>query len=231
MLTQQIAEQKLYESLADLQQKKGNLILQDVETETINVACLLILENHRQQISSHHDINQLQNYVNANMRFHDIALWFTNYTARLFPQDYTQNHVTTASFMIVQNISWAGMWDFLREYFFRTHGRAIDNMESDMCIFDSVRHERYENNLMVNNSIADRKVIVNFTDEKRRAMISIEPTLSAKSARLSRRNGNQLEYAGEDPDYAFQITVNRFDQIEKFILKMPNRRLEIIYYV
>jgi hypothetical protein len=84
---------------------------------------------------------------------------------------------------------------------------------------------------MVNNSIADRKVIVNFTDEKRRATISIEPTLSAKSARLSRRNGNQLEYVGEDPDYAFQIIVNRFDQIERFILKMPNRRLEIIYYV
>ncbi|QEM09085.1 hypothetical protein [Mucilaginibacter rubeus] len=231
MLTQQIAERALYESLADLQQKKGNLILQDVETETINVGCLLLLEHYRQQISSHHNINQLQNYVDANMRFYDSALWFTNYAARLFPQDYTQNHVTIAAFMIVQNISWAGMWDFLREYFFKTHGRAIDDVESDICVFDSVRHERYENNIMINNSVADRKVIVNFTDEKKRAMISIEPTLSAKGARLSRRNGNQLEYIGEDSDYAFQITLNRFDQIERFILKMPNRQLEIIYYV
>lgn len=231
MLTQQIAENALHESLADLQQKKGNLVLQDVETETINVACMLLLENHRQQISSHHDINQLQDHINSNMRFYDIALWFTNYAARLFPQDYTQDHVTTAAFMIVQNVSWAGMWDFLREYFFKTHGRAIDEVESDICVFDSVRHERYENDVMVNNSIADRKVIVNFTDDKRRAMISIEPTLSAKSARLYRRNGYQLEYVGEDPDYAFQITINRFDQIEGFTLRMPNRRLEIIYHV
>jgi hypothetical protein len=230
MLTRQIAETTLQKSLEDLQRKKGSLQLQDVEAETINNGCLLLLTHYRDQVSSTHDINAIGNYIDSNMRFSDMAGWFTSYTSKLFPKAYTSQHATSATFMIVQNITWAGMWDFLREYFFKTHGLAIDNVASDLCVFDSRRHERFENGIMVNNSVADRKVIVNFTNEKKEAMISIEPTLSAKGARLSLRQGNLLSYTGNDPDYGFVITLNRFEQIELFVLKIPTRRLEITYY-
>ena len=131
---------------------------------------------------------------------------------------------------IIQNISWAGMWDFLRGYFSKTHGQSIDSVEEDAIVFYSRKHERYERGVLVSQSEVQRVVHVNWMKEKSELVVSIEPSLSAKKGFIKENKGNVLIYRGADPDYEFELTLDVYDGVEGFKLRMPNRGLELIYF-
>ena len=131
---------------------------------------------------------------------------------------------------IQQNVLWDGMWEFLRDYFQKNHGIQIDDVETEPAIFYSNKHKRYENNSLVSESEVERTINLNFIDNKEVLVIGIAPSLSPKKSYKVERNGNSVKYKGDDPDYLFTVTYDDFDEVEQFVLEMPNRGLKIVYF-
>ena len=101
----------------NIQNREGRLTLQDVEAEVINQACRYIIENFSNQIEAVHDINRIGTVIVGNTKFQPIALMFVDGATEIFPNDYGSEERKAAFSGIYSNISWAGMWDFLRDYF------------------------------------------------------------------------------------------------------------------
>ncbi|WP_430932188.1 hypothetical protein [Saccharicrinis sp. 156] len=225
----QKASNVLSESFSNLQKRQGNFTTEEIEAEVINQACKYIIENHREDLKSVHDINQINSVIMKNMTFQPYALSFINAASKLFPHQYGEAERKAAFNSIYSNISWAEMWDYLRDYFLKKHGTAIDNVTSEPCIFYSQRHERFEQGFKVSESDVERNVNVNFFNDRSEVIISIEPTLSAKKAHLVSSQNGVLNYTGADPDYLFELHLDTYDEIEHFILELPNRHLKIHY--
>jgi len=117
----------------------------------------------------------------------------------------------------------------LRDYFQKKHGIAIDSIKAEPLIFYSTRHTRFENNEIVSEDDVERNININFFNKKEKIIVSIEPTLSAKTAFVSGKNDKIWTYVGEDPDYKFIIHLDKFEEVDKFVLELPNRNLKIIY--
>src|SRR5688572_552059 len=111
MITKESAQKTLNDSIASLKAKKGSVSLQDVETETINNACLSIITSYKSAITSVHDVNKIGLHIAGNVQFLTHAKFFTDHAKTLYPGAYTQAHADAANRMIIQNITWAGMWD------------------------------------------------------------------------------------------------------------------------
>jgi hypothetical protein len=236
MITQTEALNRLTEAFSRLSQRNdGNLSLDEVEAEVINQACKYIIENYKDQLHSVHDIYMINSVINRNDRFLPIAEAFTQAAHMIFPDNYGQEETIAAINGIRQNIAWSGMWAFLVDYFQKKHGINIDDTIKAPVTFYSTRHIRYENGVEIYDSAkvetrpVKRNINFNFLNNKNKVIVSIEPTLSPKSANLIERAGNKYKYRGDDQDYAFEIHMNRFDMVEKFIFEMPNRNLRIIY--
>lgn len=227
----QLARQILTKSISNLQNRIGQLELSDIETEVINNACLHILRNHNDQVKKVHDVSQIGSVIGDNFRLHEsIATFFIYAGIELFPNSYGSEEANHAKPSIIQNISWSGMWDFLRDYFQKNHGIQIDSVETSPSIFYSTKHKRYENGYLVSESEVDRIVNINFIKEKKEIIVSIEPALSPKNGYLISKTTNQLTFKGFDPDYLFTDNFDSFEEIEVFTLDMPNRNLKIVYY-
>ena len=236
MITQTEALRILTDAFTRLANKNnGNLTLDEVEAEVINQACKYIIENHKDQLTTVSDIYQINSVLDRNERFMPIVSVFTSAARTIFPDNYGQAETFAAINGIRQNIAWSGMWAFLVDYFQKKHGINIDDTMKAPITFYSTRHIRYENEIMVYDSAQQetkpvkRSVNFNFLNNKERLIVSIEPTLSPKSATLIKNYNNIYVYRGDDPDYEFEVHVNRFDMVEKFIFKMPNRNLKIVY--
>lgn len=224
------AKNILGKGLQNIQNREGQLTLQDVEGEAINQACRYIIQNYSDQIESVHDINQIGSVIMNNAQFQPIALKFIDAATELFPNDYGDDERKAAFSGIYSNISWAGMWDFLRDYFQKKHGEAIDDVESEPMIFYSKKHKRYENGSQVSESEVERNVNLNFFNNQSEVIVSIEPTLSAKKGFLISNTNNTLIYNGADPDYRFIIRHDKYDEVEEFVLELPNRALKLCYF-
>jgi hypothetical protein len=210
-MTQDEVLQKLSASLINLQQRKGQLTLEQVEREVINLSCLEVLQNN--------DI----------LRIDEITCLFINAAKHLVPQ-YGDAETVAAIRSVHLNVRWDGMWEFLKNYFQANHGIRIDDNASETKIFYSTRHERYEMNVQIANTPADRTIDFHFSQEKKVIIVNIHPTLSAKKGYLSGREGLKYIYSGSDADYRFTVLFDEIDEIIKFILEMPNRNLRIEYF-
>lgn len=223
------AKNILEKGLKNIQNREGQLTLQDVEAEVINQACRYLIQNYSEQIESVHDINQIGSVFMNNTQFQPIALMFVDAASEIFPNDFGNDERKAAFGGIYSNISWAGMWDFLRDYFQKRHGEAIDNVKSDPMIFYSKKHKRYENGVQVSETEVERNVNLNFFNGQSEVIVSIEPTLSAKKGFLISNNNNTLIYNGADPDYRFTIKFDKYDEVEEFVLELPNRAIKLYY--
>jgi hypothetical protein len=210
-MNKETAKQLLANSITNLQNRRGQITIADVEAEVINNACLNILKN-----------KDTQNAI-------IYAQIFTESAQELIPQ-YSEKESMSALMGIQQNVLWDGMWDFLRDYFQKNHGIQIDEVETEPAIFYSNKHKRYENNSLVSESEVERTINLNFIDNKEVLIIGIAPSLSPKKSYKLERNVNSVKYKGDDPDYLFTVTYDDFDEVEQFTLEMPNRGLKIVYF-
>jgi len=207
----QKAKQILSQSITNLQSRRGQITMADIEAEVINNACLAILKNK--------DIANSMIYANH----------FTEAASELISQ-YSEREAVSAMMGIPQNIQWEGMWDFLRDYFQKNHGIQIDNIETTQSIFYSTKHKRYENGVLTLESEVERTINISFINDKKEILVSIEPSLSPKRGYVINKSQNQIQFKGFDPDYLFTLTFDTFDEVETFVLEMPNRSLKIIYF-
>jgi hypothetical protein len=208
-MTKDVAKKILALSVANLQNRRGEIYAEDLEREVINNACLYILQNN---------INDI----------FQITSCFTEAALELFPTFYGPRELVAANMGIRQNIQWDGMWNFLSDYFEANHGVSIDNTESETILFYSTKHNRYENYQLVSSSEVERTI--NLKLKENELLVTIAPTLSAKEATLVSENNGVKSYLGNDPDYRFSITFDDFDEVVEFCLEMPNRNLRIEYY-
>ena len=207
----QKAKEVIAHSISNLQTRRGQITIADVEVEVINNACLFILKNK--------DIANAMIYAD----------FFTKAASELIPQ-YSERETISAIMGIPQNVQWEGMWDFLRDYFQKNHGIQIDNVETTPSIFYSTRHERYENSILTSESEIERTINLSFINGKKEIVVSIEPSLSPKKGYRISNNQNQMQFKGFDPDYFFTVNFDTFDEVETFVLEMPNRNLKIVYF-
>ena len=82
----------------------------------------------------------------------------------------------------------------------------------------------------MSESEVERNVNLNFFNNQSEVIVSIEPTLSAKKGFLISNNNNTLIYNGADPDYRFIIKLDKYDEVEEFVLELPNRALKLCYF-
>jgi len=222
-------KEMLRNSLENLTSRQGGLTLQDFETEIIYQASKFLIKNFKDDLKTVHDINLINAVLSENKKFQPIVKIFVESGAEMLPEQYTDEHKKAAYHAIYTNISWGGMWDHLRDYFQKKHGIAIDSIKAEPLIFYSTRHTRFENNEIVSEDDVERNININFFNKKEKIIVSIEPTLSAKTAFVSGKNDKIWTYVGEDPDYKFIIHLDKFEEVDKFVLELPNRNLKIIY--
>lgn len=225
-----LAKSILADSLTNLEQRRGGLTVADLEAEVINNACLYFLKQQKDSTAGATSIEDMfMGALNSTQNLIPIAKAFTDAACELFPDNYTAKEAIIAMNGIQQNVAWEGMWDFLRDYFESNHGRKIDNVESNTTIFYSNRHQRFENGIMVSESEVERTININFIEENE-VVVGIAPSLSPKKAYLDSENGNTKQFKGYDPDYLFTIAFDEFEEVDKFVLEMPNRNLRIEYF-
>lgn len=230
-MTKDNAKQILGQSISNLYQRRGSITSNDLEAEVINNACLYILRNQKDKMQEGKTIEAIfLGVLNATQDSLPIAKAFTDGAMELFPEYYTDKEAISATMGIQQNVAWDGMWDFLRDYFQKNHGIQIDQEETEPTIFYSTKHKRYENNSFVSESEVERTINLNFVDNKEELIIGIAPSLSPKKSYKLESSGNSVKYKGYDPDYLFTVTYDEFDEIEQFVLEIPNRRLKIVYF-
>ncbi|RZK13228.1 MAG: hypothetical protein EOO46_00025 [Flavobacterium sp.] len=199
-------------SLFNLQKRKGRLTIEQVEAEVINLSCLEILTNKKVWEAT------------------EITEAFSNAAMQLIPQ-YGHKEAMHAMMSVPMNVQWDGMWEFLRNYFLSNHGLDIDGAnDAENKIFYSTRHTRFEHNLLVNDSLADRTIDIFFSDNRKVILVNILPTLHSKKGYLSSKQDSSYVYKGSDTDYRFTVMMDEIEEIQKFILEMPNRDLRIEYF-
>lgn len=226
-------------SIKNYEQIQGVRINKDtIQAEIINLTCKFILEKHKDKIRQVDDVYSVNQVIQYNiMSVGDIIYDFVESCQELYPNlTHERNPYVNLSWedsmvqLIAQNICWRGMWGFLREYYLNTHRLNIDNVKIDVLLFSSAKHKRYQNNIFVSESGERRIIKATFTNNRKQVSISIEPSLSPKTAFFySKINENTDQYIGDDRDYQFIIKYDDFGDITQFELVMPNRSLKIIY--
>lgn len=224
------AKRILSSSISNLHSRRGQLTNADLETEVINNACLVFLKNQKNATKDANSIEDMfKGILDSTLDIMPTAKAFTDAACELFPDYYSEKEAVSALMGIQQNVAWEGMWDFLRDYFEANHGRKIDNIETNATIFYSNKHQRFENGIMASESEVERTININFIEENE-VVVGIAPSLSPKKAYLTSKNGNTKQFKGYDPDYLFTIAFDEFEEVDKFILEMPNRNLRIEYF-
>lgn len=233
------AEELIGGSIRNLEKFKGSITENDLQVETINVACRYILEKYGSKLKQVHDVEKINLVIeyNALMVIGDVEE-IVSATQRLFPLKTKSRHPHTGDpwhdamiKLILPNICWAGMWGFLRGYFMQHHRISIDNQTFDSVTFLSKSHDRFERGIKVSSSKVDRLIKLDFIENKHQVEVSISPSLSPKTARLVKKEENgYLLYRGDDPDYQFEIYFDDLEDVERFVLKLLPRSLKIEYH-
>lgn len=220
-MTDEKALVTLNSSLQNLQDRSGQITTDDLEAEVINLACLEVLRLER---AGNLSAGQKQRIADA----------FARAGQRITPH-YSESFAANARLAVQQNTTWPGMWDFLKGYFKTKHGRDIDGASSQVVTFVSTRHERYEGGRFVTESKVDRRIEIQFTDDRERVLVAIEPTLTPKQAYLVSADGGEFCFRGADPDYRFTAYTGGGElfngaKIQRFKLDLIPRQLQIRYF-
>jgi hypothetical protein len=178
------------------------------EALVINTGCYMILTNFKGQIQQEHDLNYLHLSIHFNkISYQRYTKEMTKIALDLYPNLYDLESAGHAEIGIIQNISWASMYDFITVYFKDVLNKSIIPDEQKRISFESKFHERFEDGIKISEADIQRGIRIAFiTDEK--IVIEILPTLSPKTAKLTKITGNSRIYTGEDPDFVFEIFLN-----------------------
>lgn len=227
-------------TIKSYEKRQGVSINKDtIQTEIINLTCKYILQHHRERIRQVDNAYAVGQVIQYNiMSVGDIIFDFVETCQELYPYITNERNpyanLTWEESMvqlIAQNICWSGMWGFLREYYLNSHGINIDNINVEVLTYNSGRHERYENKNFISESTHNRIIKLSFINSRKEVSISIEPSLSPKTAYLKDIVSNKVfEYEGDDRDYRFVVQYDDFGDICRFELFMPARNLRIVYY-
>ncbi|QZE15757.1 hypothetical protein K4L44_07965 [Halosquirtibacter laminarini] len=212
-----------------LENSQGPLQLEDIEPEVINQACRYILNNY--PVKSTHNIQNIGSVRPQNVHLLPITQTFVQAAHILYPEKYDLKEMMNyAPISIINNISWAGMGEFLEDYFAKKHFEKKCKSNSQSEIFYSTKHQRWEDGLLITESQVNRNVNLRFSENREELLVSVEPTLSAKRAFLVSSQDKTFCYQGEDPDFYFRMELNHFDEIQLFELFRVDRNLKIIYF-
>lgn len=189
-------------------------ILSDEEATTIviNLAYREVLDNRKKGIDGTEELVFLNYYGGLTEILPNMERFVTMYPG------------------YVATLQWDGIQDFLREYFLSKFDEKIDDEDYDQMSFFSSRHKRYENDILVSDDYANRKVSFIFTSNQDSCLIGINPTLSEKKTYRTEINGNQHVYVGSDPDFKFIIHYDIYDNIEHFTFIRTDRNLRFEYF-
>lgn len=224
------AKQILTQSISNLHSRKGEIDNTDIEAEVINNACLVFLRKQKEIVDGTGNVHdQILAVAKSHLLLMPIAKSFTESALELFPDSYNTKHAVSATMGINTNVAWEGMWDYLRDYFEANHGIQIDEIQHTTSIFNSNLHKRYEAGRFISESEEKRRIQINFSDDND-ILVQIAPSLSPKKAFLLSEDDNLKIYKGFDPDYLFEVEFDEFEEIQKFVLKLPNRNLQIDYF-
>lgn len=202
----------------------------ELEAEVINCTCLFILRHKYHTLRQVHDIGLINTVFFDNLReFKEIAVKFTTAATELFPSNYNKELAESAYILIIQNISWAGMWDFLRSYYIEKHGINIDEKKVHSKIFISKKHDRLENNIKVSDASVERIIKVDFIENSNKMLIEIQPSISPKTTNLVSVTDNSKKYKGDDPDFEFTLYFNTSGEIFKVEFERKDKNVKWIY--
>jgi hypothetical protein len=229
MISKEEAKNILKESIRSLFLRKQQVTSTDLEAEVINLACLHIIKKRKQKLLSVKDDTEFLNVMLDSMKDSiPISKHFVDSALELYPNNYNSSHAINALQGIQNNITWDGMWDFLRTYFKEKHDYDIDNEVIKNYLFKSTNHSRYENEKLISSGPAEREIKIVFIGDLK-IMVSIDPTLSPKTAWfIGDKNSFSHLYKGEDEDYQFILKYNSND-LNSFTLILKSRQLKIVY--
>ena len=101
--------QELGKYILNLEKRKGNLVISDIEAEVINYTCLQLLKEGKTD----------------SFEFMEYAEKYSKYAEEMF-DSYDSSHSAAAQMGVIQNMEWAGMKNFVKEYYKNNHGLTVN---------------------------------------------------------------------------------------------------------
>ncbi len=225
MISSNEARDLLLESMNELIARTKQFTVGDLTAEINVVAVKYILDNYSPQTS-----NNPTTYFQVNKsHYGEIAKVFASAMSDQYPTVLTPAIINDLVDNICRGIGYADTPLAIAEYLKDRHGKT-SGLGGENYDFISSRHERYQYDSFVEASDVQRLVHINTSPNWKNIVITITPTLSAKTAHLTRRQGNTLFYTGSDPDYEFVIKLDDLDEITFFSLIRKDRDLRLDYY-
>lgn len=101
-------------------QAKGNDIVSDI----VNVGCHYLLSQYNDIVQTNNK-DEAYNIVPQNYKYMAEAKVIAGAMKQWLPDLLTQQNIEGIASMVILNIGWTGMWNFLCDYFKQKHGKDI----------------------------------------------------------------------------------------------------------
>ena len=225
MISSNEAKDLLIESMNELIARTNDFTVGDLTAEINIVAVKYILENYTPQTS----YNPMTFLQENKAQYGSIAKVFASAMSDQYPTVLKPAVINDLVDNICKGIGYADTTLAIAEYMKDRHGKSYC-LSGENYDFMSSRHERYQYGMFVEASDVQRLVHINASLDWKNILVTITPTLSAKTAHLSKREGNKLYYTGSDPDYEFVVELDDLDEIVFFSLTRKGRDLRLDYY-
>ena len=226
MVSTKKAYNLLVESLSDLEERNGQLSPDDYAADIINVTCQYLIDNN---YCYRNGVNAMdyfyENYINLR---NDVESIISSISG-VYPNIVTDQTVESMAQNVCLNIGWVGMPTFLKDYFYKKHGKT-GNVASEFYEFSSSSHIRYENGRAVSKSNVDRQISLTFSNDRQHLLVTITPSLSPKEANLKSQLDSRLIYKGIDPEYKFEVVFDEFDDVCGFSVELIDRKIKLEYF-
>ena len=133
MVSTKKAYNLLVESLSDLEERNGQLSPDDYAADIINVTCQYLIDNN---YCYRNGVNAMdyfyENYINLR---NDVESIISSISG-VYPNIVTDQTVESMAQNVCLNIGWVGMPTFLKDYFYKKHGKT-GNVASEFYEFSS----------------------------------------------------------------------------------------------
>ena len=125
MITRAEAQQITVSSYNDLCNRHGGTVRgNDTISDIVNVGCHYLL-SHYKDIVQTADKDEVYDLVPLNYKYMAEAKIIAGAMKQWLPDLLPQQHIDGIASMIILNIGWSGMWNFLCDYFKQEHDRVI----------------------------------------------------------------------------------------------------------
>lgn len=125
MITLAEAQQITVESYNDLCYRNGGQVRgNDTISDIVNVGCHYLLSHYNDIVQTAYK-DEVYNIVPQNYQYMAEAKVMSGAMKQWLPDLLTQQNIEGIASMIILNIGWSGMWDFLCGYFKQEHDRVI----------------------------------------------------------------------------------------------------------